>query len=323
MCCRKTDNTSWNQSGRSVNMNFKHLNVKLVHLTLRLATFLLFAGRAWQHLFWDAPFRALLWDRELMEPVVLFFRGGTWQEYATSTATDSFIQSAIFGFGIFYSFMAVLTLLVRGRMLIRLSWLYFLATAALAFLAFLYSKEKFYHAGQFFEYTIQFLLPLFFLFAVTGRIKLSGLLLYMKIAIALTFSAHGLYAIGVYPVPGVYNDMLISILGVNETAAKQMLMIAGVLDFIVSIGLFIPRLAKYAAMYAVLWGGMTALARTWGFFYLDFPLESLHQNLHETFIRMPHMLVPLAVYLILLKKEQTRQVEPQVNEPDSFLHSLS
>src|SRR5690554_5027502 len=101
-------------------MNFKHSNFQLVHVTLRLATFLLFAGRAWQHLFWDAPFRALLWDRELMENTILFFRGGTWQEYVTSAAADRFIQSAITGFGVFYALMAVLTLLVRGRMLAKL-----------------------------------------------------------------------------------------------------------------------------------------------------------------------------------------------------------
>ncbi len=286
-------------------MNFKHSNLQLVHVTLRLATFLLFAGRAWQHLFWDAPFRALLWDRELMESVVLYFRGGTWQEYVTSAATDRFIQSAITGFGIFYAIMAVLTLLVRGRVLAKLTWLYILSSVSLAFLAFLYSKEKFYHVGQFFEYTIQFLLPLFFLYAVTGRVKLTRLLLYMKVAVALTFTAHGLYAIGVYPQPGVFTDMFIITLGVSETTATQLLLIAGALDFIVSVCLFIPRLAKYAALYAVIWGGATALARTWGNFYIDFPLESLHQNLHETLYRMPHMLVPLAVFFILQRAEST------------------
>ncbi len=290
-------------------MNFKHSNIQLVHGTLRLATFLLFAGRAWQHLFWDAPFRALLWDRKVMENTILFFRGGTWQEYVTSAATDRFIQLAITGFGIFYAVMAVLTLLVRGRRLTKFSGLYILSSASLAFLAFLYSKEKFYHVGQFFEYTIQFLLPLIFLYAVTGQIKLVRLLLYMKIAIALTFTAHGLYAIGVYPLPGIYIDLLISTLGISEITSRQMLLIAGALDFIVSVCLFIPRLSKYAALYAVLWGGLTALARMWGNFYLDFPLESLHQNLHETFIRMPHMMVPLAVYFILQRPEKIRQVE--------------
>ncbi len=285
-------------------MIYKHSNIQLVHVTLRLATFLLFAGRAWQHLFWDAPFRALLWDREVMETVVLYLRGGTWQEYVTSAAADRFIQSVISGFGIFYAVMAVLTLWVRGRVLARLSWLYILSSISLVFLAFLYSKEKFHHVGQFFEYSIQFLLPLFFLYALTGRIQLHRLLLYMKIAVALTFTAHGLYAIGFYPQPGVFTDLFISTLGISETAANQMLIVAGVLDFIIAVGLFIPRLAKYAALYAVFWGGLTALARTWGNFYLDFPLESLHQNLHETLYRMPHMLVPLAVFFILRSLEK-------------------
>ncbi len=284
-------------------MKFKHSNTLLVHLTLRLATFLLFAGRAWQHLFWDAPFRALLWDREVMENLILFFREGTWQDYVTSAAADRFIQSTITGFGMFYAGMAVLTLLVRSRTLTRLSGLYFLASAALAFLAFLYSKEKFYHVGQFFEYTIQFLLPLFFLYAVTGRVKLSRLLLVMKIAVALTFTAHGLYAIGVYPQPGVFTDMFIAILHVSEPVAKQMLYIAGALDFLLAVALFVPRLAKYAALYAIFWGGLTAIARTWVGYYPELPLLSLHQNLYETFIRMPHMLVPLAAFIILMRPE--------------------
>jgi hypothetical protein len=193
--------------------------------------------------------------------------------------------------------------------LAKLSWLYLLFSVSLAFLAFLYSKERFYHIGQFFEYTIQFLLPLFFLYALTGRINLFRLLLSMKIAIALTFTAHGLYAVGVYPLPGVFTDMLIITLGVSETTANQMLYLAGVLDFTVSICLFIPRLSKYAALYAVLWGGLTALARTCGNFHPDFPLASLHQNLHETLYRMPHMLVPLAVFFILLGLKQTKQVK--------------
>ncbi len=285
-------------------MNYKHSDLQLVHVTLRLATFLLFAGRAWQHLFWDAPFRALLWDREVMENVVLIIRGGTWQEYVTSASADRFIQSAVTGFGIFYAFMAVLTLMLRGRLLARFSWLYILSSVSLLFLAFLYSREKFHHVGQFFEYTIQFLLPLFFLYASTGRVKLSRLLLYMKTAIALTFSAHGLYAVGVYPQPGVFVDMFISALGVSEATARQMLYVAGVLDFVVAVSLFIPRLAKYTLLYAVLWGGLTAVARSWANFYPEFPLISLHQNLYETLYRMPHMLVPLAVAFILLMPKQ-------------------
>jgi hypothetical protein len=236
---------------------------------------------------------------------VLFFRGGTWQEYVTSAATDRYIQTAITGFGIFYALMAVVTLFIRSRHIKKFMWLYILSSVLLAFLAFLYTMEKFYHAGQFFEYAIQVLLPLFFIYMLSQRIKPGRLLLFMKIAIALTFSAHGLYATGFYPQPGVFVDMFISILHVSEPVAVKMLFLAGILDFVVSVALFVPLLAKYALLYAALWGGLTAVARTWANFYFDFPLSSLHQNLYETLYRLPHLLVPLAAFYIVLHLRKT------------------
>ena len=59
-------------------MNIKYSNQHIVNKVLRLATFALFAGRAWQHLFWDAPFRALLWDKETMENFDEFKRSLEW-----------------------------------------------------------------------------------------------------------------------------------------------------------------------------------------------------------------------------------------------------
>ncbi len=293
-------------------MDNKRSNLQLVHLILRLATFMLFAGRAWQHLFWDAPFRALLWDQNTMEGIVLFFRGGTWQEYVTSAVADRRIQLTITGFGIFYAFMALITLVIRPRHLKRFSGLYILSSVSLVFLAVLYMMEKFYHVGQFFEYALQFMLPLLFLYTLTQQINLSRLLLVMKICIALTFTAHGLYAAGFYPQPGVFVDMFISILHVSEPVAKNMLFSAGMLDFIVSVAVFVPRISKYALLYAALWGGLTAVARTWANFYFDFPFSSMHQNLYETFYRMPHMLVPLAAFFIVLHLKELTPVSHEL-----------
>jgi hypothetical protein len=83
------------------NLLIEQRNRSLVLNILKAATFLLFAGRAWQHLFWDAPFRELLWDQAIMESIVLSLRGGTWEEYVTSENTDHFIGTLVFGFGIF------------------------------------------------------------------------------------------------------------------------------------------------------------------------------------------------------------------------------
>jgi len=275
----------------------KQSNYDPVQTILRLATVLLFAGRAWQHLFWDAPFRALLWDQDIMEGIILSLRGGTWQEFVTSENTDRFIRILTLSFGFFYSVMAMLSLFVSKGMR-KLTWLYVLSSFFLAFLAFLYCKEKFYHMGQFFEYAIQILLPVLFIYRTTGRIEPSKLTLFLKVATALTFSAHGLYAIGFYPQPGVFIDMAIQIFNMSEPHVKIFLKVAGVLDFVISILIFIPRVSKYALLYAVVWGGLTALARTWAYFELDFIMQSLHQHLYQTLYRVPHMLVPLAALFI-------------------------
>lgn len=275
----------------------KQSNPDPVQTILRLATVLLFAGRAWQHLFWDAPFRALLWDQGIMEGIILSLRGGTWQEFVTSESTDRFIQTLMLVFGLFYSGMAMLSLFVSKGMK-KLTWLYVLSSFFLAFLAFLYCKEKFYHLGQFFEYAIQILLPVLFIYTATGRIERSRLNIFLKASIALTFSAHGLYAIGFYPQPGVFIDMVIQVFNMSEPHVKSFLMVAGVLDFVISILIFIPRLSRYALMYAVAWGGLTALARTWAYFDIDFVMQSLHQHLYQTIYRIPHMLVPLAALYI-------------------------
>lgn len=297
----------------------KHSNKQLVQHTLQLATFLLFSGRAWQHLFWDAPFRALLWDQEVVEGLVLFFRGGTWQEYVTSPTSDQFIQNIQMGFGCFYGVMALVTLCIRRLHISHYVWLYLFSSLSLAFLAVLYTMEKFYHLGQFFEYAIQILLPLFFIVVMLQKVKLPNLLLFIKVSIALTFSAHGLYAVGYYPQPGVFVDMFISILHVTEPIAQKMLVVVGVFDFVVSVALFVPWLVKYGLFYTAVWGGLTAIARTWANFYFEFPVEGLNQNLYETFYRMPHMLVPLVALLILLQIKENKQsnIDSKQDEIDS------
>ena len=128
----------------------------LFTLLLRISCFFVFAGRAWQHLFWDAPFRAFFWDQQLLEGIVGVVTGLAWFEYVTHPATDQFINVLTRCLGVFYLLMALLTLWLRPGM----RWaakLYGLSAFLLAMLALLYYKEKFYHTAQFFEYALQFL----------------------------------------------------------------------------------------------------------------------------------------------------------------------
>lgn len=275
---------------------------------LRISCFLVFLGRAWQHLFWDAPLRTILWDEALMETTINVLFSISWFDYVTSSYADSVIQNIVEGFGVFYLIMAIITLVIKRQQKF-LAVLYVWASVCLAFLAFLYCKEKFYHSGQFLEYAIQVLSPIFFYrFLKTDQSISIKWLNVMKLTIALTFAAHGLYAFGFYPRPGVFVDMVINIMGVSEPTAHWLLQAAGLADFVVAVGLFIPRISTYCLAYCVLWGFLTAIARTWANVDLGpFTFSLLHQYLPQTLYRLPHALIPLAALLLEVSRRRLQR----------------
>ncbi|MBN4061571.1 MAG: hypothetical protein COA57_06450 [Flavobacteriales bacterium] len=280
-------------------------------IVLKITCFCLFAGRAWQHIIWDAPFRALLWDEQLMKGIIEMAFGMNWQDYVSSGFVDRTIQNTIKGFGWFYVVCATCSLIINERRKWA-GYVLLIGSVSLAFLAFLYCKEKSYRIGDFFEYAIQVASPIFLwliIFKTQGAQNLAQsntekflsknkLKLLMKIAIALTFTSHGLYAIGYYPHPGSFVDMVINSFGVTEPTAHHLLFIVGVLDFLVSILIFIPKVAKPALIYIVFWGLLTALARVYANFYSNFALETISQWLHETLWRLPHAGLPVVVLLL-------------------------
>ncbi len=275
-------------------------------LIVQLAAIGVLAGRAWQHLWWDAPFRSLLWDEGWMRPIVENWFRIPWQSYITSEQTDAFIDGLVGGFGWFYLLCALVA--AFARQLPRPFW-YLLpaSSAALLFLALLYCKERFFSIGQFFEYTLQFLAPYFLFVMLRQRGIRVRLVWCMRLAIALTFTCHGLYAVGYYPRPGSFVDMTLSILPISEEGAHLFLWWAGILDFVMS-GFIILAPAKWIKsflIYAVLWGFATTVARIWAHFYWEFATESLLQWTFEAVYRLPHFLIPLAVlyYVAALDKD--------------------
>lgn len=271
---------------------------------VQLATITVFAGRAYQHLFWDAPYREILWDPYWSGWFVKSILGMSWDEFARNPAVDAAVRKVVIGMGGFYLVCAVGAVFVRklgrwGRTLMLTGSL------ALIFLAVAYTKARFYHFGQFFEYALQFSSPLFLIYMLKNGIT-SRLFLWMKIAIALTFTCHGLYAIGYYPVSGLFMSMTLHILGTDASQTMLFLRTAGILDFVVSVGIFLPsRFSRWLLLYAVFWGGATALARIVGNFYWQFPLDCLHQWVYESVYRFPHFLIPAALWLLIREARST------------------
>ncbi len=270
------------------------LQRKLISI-LKISTFLVFLGRAYQHIVWDAPYRSFLWDETLLKEIVENIFGLTWNEYVTSLSIDSAISFSIKTIGVFYLLCAIATLMIKANTKKFGKFFLIGGSFGLFILALLYCKEKFFHVGQFFEYTIQFMSPILLYMVLFTSVEFKKIRLIALIAIALTFSCHGLYAIGYYPRPGSFIDMTLNTLQISEPSAHAMLKIAGVLDFVVAIAIFIPRISYGALVYAFIWGGLTAIARLVGNFHIDFLGNTFSQWTWEMLIRLPHALIPLFI----------------------------
>ncbi len=272
---------------------------KLVFRILQLATCSVFAGRSWQYLYWDAPYRTLLWDESLMRKPVALFLSMEWSAYVTDPGVEAGIQLSVTISGLILLLCAVGVWLLNAYPRFIRPLLY-VGSGLLLLLAFLYFKEKFYQPAQFIELSAQWASPLLLLWLHrTGEANRSFRLA-LKIVIALTFTGHGLYAIGVHPRPGHFMQMIMNILALDSRQSILLLNTAGVLDFLISILIFLPPLwARPALLYAVFWGGATTLARIWAHFHPDFWENSLLRWVHESVFRIPHFTLPIVALLLL------------------------
>ncbi|MBL4703109.1 MAG: hypothetical protein JKY54_01215 [Flavobacteriales bacterium] len=182
-----------------------------------------------------------------------------------------------------------------GRVVLK--WIIYLGILGLVLITFALMYAKNFYVGLFFEHAAQILSPLFLIFAIR-KMPLPTFVLWLKITIAIAFICHGLFAIGHYPIPGKFVDMMIYGFGLEEEVAKQILFSLGILDFAFAILIFVPKLAKPALIYGIVWGFLTAMARITTSFDIHFMSNWLSQYLYQFFIRISHFSIPLILWLI-------------------------
>ncbi len=275
----------------------KNNSVSLTPL-LQLSAFGVFLGRGWQFLLWDAPYRTLFWDESVMGPVVRFF-GGSWSGYLESVGSDASVERGVIISGVMLLLAAVAVWLLPFYH----KWARPFIVAGMVILTFLfllYWKGNFFIIAQLMEHTLQWSAPLFLLAVLKeGKLTPNGLLL-LKIAVALTFVGHGLFALGVFPIPGHFTVMVVQTLGVSQEQAVQFLFLAGILDMVIGLGIFLPfQFSKWIIAYAIFWGVATTSARIWAHFYIDNLEFVFWRWAPETLFRLPHFLMPLTVFLRL------------------------
>ena len=282
---------------------------KIYFRLLQIAVFFTFLGRAWQHWFYEAPYREVLWDEQRMSALIKAIFGMEWNEWVSSPSVDAAITSFIDGMGIFYLGCAIAVLFVKKYPRIT-AFVIKTGAIALIVLAVLYWKQKLYATGQFFEYTLAFMSPFFLLWISKEGKMTERLVLWMKVAIAITFCSHALYAAGHYPQPLSFFEMTANILNITEEQTVIVLLIAAILDIVMSILIFLPyrKIVLIALLYGVIWGFLTAIARPWGYFHIEYWSESLHRWGFEAMFRLVHGIVPLVLFIFYYKKQIIKPV---------------
>jgi hypothetical protein len=279
--------------------------LKLISL-VKICAFTVFLGRAYQLYFFGAPFRAFLWDENLLTPVVEGIFNYSWFDYATNPAVNEWIDGFTKAVSIIFFVAAIVSLFWDRIKLQKLKRIVVRIALILLFLiGICVVKDRNYEFLQLFELFIQFTGPVLLLYdKKLNSVDNKNIVLGIKIAIACTFIAHGLYAMGLVYLPGHFVDMTIILLGFTEPQVGTFLYVVGLLDIIMSILIFVPKFSKYALIYMIFWGLLTAFARFVAGYNKNFIEMSFYNYTYLVIYRLSHGLIPL---LVLLMEEKIKK----------------
>lgn len=276
---------------------------------LRVTCAVMFAGHGWMCWNGQMQLHALLQNEPLMSDIVEKFFSMDWKDWVSLQVSDH-IDTAIRVQAWIFFFFATATLMPVRNWICR--FIYLLGAINLVFLAWLKYFDAGVGLGHFFEHASQFCLPLVLYLIVFGKGWSFPATMTAGLAIALTFTGHGLFAIGLpseipwlnHPRPGNFTEMTMLSLGIkSEVVAVRILLVAGILDLAAAIMLFLPGKLRVAALcYMVTWGLLTALARPWSHFDLAFAADTMTRWLPEALYRVPHFGLPLCLLLALPRR---------------------
>lgn len=273
------------------------MSKKVYHIII-FSSFCVFAARGIQHYFHDAPFRVLVWDENLMKPVLEQYFNITWEAWTLNPENEEKIVKVAKSIGVFYIFVAFFSLLYSTQ-LIEKQWIKRLGDIVLCIglinlilLYFLYTKDKSYRPTEFLEYALQWGSPLILIFYNKLTINV------LKVICAVVFIAHSLYALGVYQTPVNYYNMTMNSLQCSQTFAKNFLIVFGTLDIFFAFGLFLRPFFKISVFYMIVWGFLTSIARLYGNWYSEMWELVLQQYTYEVLVRFPHFLLPIGLFYV-------------------------
>ena len=265
-----------------------------------LSSSLVFTARAIQMFAADAPYRILLWEENLMKPLLENYFSISWKNWTTNVDNELIIQEMAFYSGLFFLATALGSVVLANRISLHKNLRFFAgAIVALGLLLLLlnyalYARDRSNHVTEFLEFALQWGSPLLLL--IRTHITEKQLIIGIKILVATVFFAHGLYAAGLLYTPANYVGYVMGTLPMTETEAKFFLEIVGIADMVFAVLIFSNRILKFSIYYFVIWGFLTTMARLYCNWHTDMWQISLQQYFHEMLVRFPHFLMPFAIW---------------------------
>ena len=292
-------------------MNRSHPD-RLLLLALRLGAFLCFLGWTWVHFYWQGPYSVLLWQDSTFAWAERF--GISWEEFVGTGANDGVVQRWIGSIGWLYLAGCVLSLTVRKGS--KVQWIALAGgTGLLAIMAYAKFVSAQRQLPMLVEHGGQILMPLLLVVALRFGVRHRATIGLAMAATILTFAGHGAYALGwPWPTPANFFGMTRVILGFEQDTARVFLLVAGILDLVICLGIFLPSLRLYCVAWAAIWGLLTALARPVAGMSLDLNYWGSDQFLHEAILRAPHFLIPLYLFLLWRSPRTATEEAPRSRE---------
>lgn len=252
---------------------------------LRITTAVLLAGRAWQHLFWDAPFEFLLSAKAGFTP---WFEG----------------QVTGF-FGVLYLIGLIFTFMLDSRNS-KLGYYFVIQSVLLLFLAHLYRADRSCEWPTFFLYTAQFATPfLYYLLLFTKR-PIGRIMNTLKIALTITLFAYSSYAIGwPFGQPSEWLEGIAFYFGMSNIQAQGLFIGLGVLEILLALFLWIKPLQRFAFVGILFWGGLLMLASVGLFFHEHIHWKAGLRAAWELLCLVPNLALSYVLWsYVTIKKKQ-------------------
>jgi len=286
---------------------------------LRIGVCACFVGWAWQHLRWSVPYDAILWH-----PAYFNWLASTldvsWETYVARVMTDHRILLGVRTIGLVYLALALMAVTAKRSSLIQLTCLA-VGSVLLAAGALSQYVEAGHAKASLVEQGGQVLAPVVLVLALQRGVRDRMTIVLALVAFWTTFAGHGVYAMGLAPTPGHFYGLVNAILGSEEETTDVLLKTAGILDFIVCLGVLVPVFRSGCLAYAAFWGLVTALARPVAGMSTLAAWWGADQFLHEALLRAPHACMPLFLWLVLKRQPHWRR-SPARSEPVKLDRSM-